>query len=163
MASKFQDIFGQEYFSFLVHKISAAGAYIGLWDYDINSSLSVSGRNEIFIITLDQLFQNPWNFLLGHLRGQAYWPVDSQIFTYGGSFGVMAAIIFVAFNIYILFRAYSNRRLDGMFSFFALMMYFSIFFVNRILDYYPMASLYFLCIVVASKEYGSPTSQTKVA
>lgn len=139
--------------SFLQHKLSAVGSFVGAVDYDTTSALSVSLRQEIHDQTFGILYDEPWRFIVGHFSGLVYWPVDSQVLTYLGSFGGFALILFVLLHLHWLVRGYNCRKNDGYFSWYILLVFFAIFFTNRILDYFPIASLYFLIIGMATSNY----------
>lgn len=137
---------------FIEHKLKAVGALIGLVDYDVDSSASVSLRVEIHEQTAAAIAQDPLRLIYGHLEGKQYWPMDSQILTYLGSFGIIMLFIFVV--LYLIWLRYSirNRNVDGAFNLFALLLFGLIFFTNRILDYFPMAIIYFILISMATQK-----------
>jgi hypothetical protein len=135
--------------SFLEHKLRAAGALLGFGSYDVESSGSVSSRLEIHQVTYSALRDEPWGLLVGHLQGKVYWPMDSQVLTYLGSFGVAILLGFLSIHLFWTCRAWLNARNDGGFSFVALLLFSLIFLTNRILDYFPVASIYFLCVMSA--------------
>lgn len=137
---------------FIEHKLKAVGALIGLVDYDVDSSASVSLRVEIHQQTATAIAQDPLRLIYGHLEGKQYWPMDSQILTYLGSFGVIMLFVFLA--LYFVWLRYSirNRSVDGIFCLSALLLFGLIFFTNRILDYFPMAIIYFIIISMAMRK-----------
>jgi hypothetical protein len=135
--------------SFLENKLRAAGALLGLVSYDVGSSHSVSDRLEIHTRTYAAVRDEPWQFLYGHLDGQVYWPMDSQVLTYFGSFGFVMLLAFLLVHALWVRHAWLNAQNDGGFSLVALLLFSLIFLTNRILDYFPVASLYFLCVMSA--------------
>jgi len=137
--------------SFLEHKLRAAGALLGFGSYDVESSGSVSARLEIHQLTYDALRDAPWRLLVGHFQGQVYWPMDSQVLTYLGSFGIAMPLAFLSIHLLWTYRAWLNAHNDGGFSFVALLLFSLIFLTNRILDYFPVASIYFLCVMSARR------------
>jgi hypothetical protein len=137
--------------SFIEHKLSAAGALVGLVDYDVDSSASVSGRLEIHERTFGAVAETPVRLLFGHLRSQPYWPVDSQLLAYLGSFGVLILATFVALHVLWTLRARRVAAGDGGFCLVAMCLFGLIFATNRILDYFPVATLYFTCIALTNQ------------
>lgn len=137
--------------SFIQHKLSAAAALIGLMDYDVESSASVSLRTQIHQETFEALKNEPIRLLYGHLEGKQYWPMDSQLLTYLGSFGGIMAMTFIFLHIAWMIRAFNNKILDGGFAFISMVLFGLIFLTNRILDYFPVAAIYFLLISMAPK------------
>lgn len=137
--------------SFIEHKLNAASAFIGLSDYDVESSASVSLRAQIHYETIKAIADDPARFIYGHLKGKPYWPMDSQILTYLGSFGVIILAVFLTLHISWIRRSFLNRNLDHGFSFIALVLFALIFLTNRILDYFPVATIYFILISMSIK------------
>jgi len=131
---------------FVEHKLSAVGALVGLVEYDIESSGSVYIRLQMHDETLGELAREPWRLLSGHLGRLAYWPMDSQFLTYLGSFGAPMLGIFMALHIAWLVMAWKRRRVDGGFTLVALTLFALIFATNRILDYFPLATFYFILV-----------------
>lgn len=145
--------------SFLANKFHAAGALLGFVSYDVDSSDSVSERLEIHRRTFDAVRDEPWQLLYGHLHRQAYWPMDSQVLTYFGSFGIAMLLAFLLIHTLWTRRAWLNAQNDGGFSFVALLLFSLIFLTNRILDYFPVASIYFLCVMSARQRFSLPVSE----
>jgi hypothetical protein len=141
---------------FLEHKLSALGALIGLVDYDVASALTVSMRLEMHQDTAVALANDPLRLLWGRLDGLLYWPMDSQVLTYLGSFGLLMLAVFVVIHVAWMARAWRVRHRDGGFAFLILTLFGGIFATNRILDYFPIATIYFL--VVASCLNRTPPS-----
>jgi hypothetical protein len=135
--------------SFLEHKLRAAGALLGFGSYDVESSGSVSARLEIHQLTYGAVRDEPWRLLVGHLQGQVYWPMDSQVLTYLGSFGIAMLLAFLSIHLLWTRRAWLSAKDDGGFSFVALLLFSLVFLTNRILDYFPVATVYFLCAMSA--------------
>jgi hypothetical protein len=131
---------------FIEHKLSALGALVGLVDYDVESSASVSLRLDMHRDTLAAIQSEPLRLLWGHLQGQAYWPMDSQVLTYLGSFGAPMLVAFLLLHAGWLFAAWRLRARDGGFAFGSLLLVGLIFLTNRILDYFPVATLYFIVV-----------------
>ena len=143
--------FGQ--IAFIEHKLNAVGALIGLMDYDVDSSASVSLRVAIHEQTFTAIAQDPFRLIYGHLEGKQYWPMDSQFLTYLGSFGVIILAGYIFLHITWLRDAIRsrNRNINGVFNFFALLIFGLIFFTNRILDYFPVAIIYFMLISMVTQ------------
>jgi hypothetical protein len=139
---------------FIENKLRAAGALLGFVSYDVDSSGSVAGRLEIHQRTYDAMRDQPWRVLVGHLQGQTYWPMDSQILTYLGSFGVAMLLAFLLIHTLWTRRALLGAKGDGGFGLVALLLFSFVFLTNRILDYFPVASLYFLCVMSARSREG---------
>jgi hypothetical protein len=134
---------------FIEHKLNAVGALIGLVEYDIDSSATVSLRLEMHQETLAAISKEPLRLIFGHLGGKPYWPMDSQLLTYIGSFGALMLAAFVALHFYWLTQAVRSRRVDGATAAWSLLLFGLIFATNRILDYFPVAMLYFLIVSMA--------------
>jgi len=137
-------------FRFVEHKLNALGALLGLVEYDIDSSASVSVRLQNHKDTINGLVDQPMALLIGHIDDTSYWPIDSQLLTYIGSFGAIMLAIFLALHVGWLGKAFQLRRNDGSFTFIALVLFSLVFATNRILDYFPVATLYFACIAMIS-------------
>jgi hypothetical protein len=145
---------------FLEHKLSAAGALIGLVEYDVESSATVYQRIEMHERTFDALRHDPLGVLIGHLEGLPYWPMDSQVLTYLGSFGAPMLLVFLGLHLWWMTRAWAIRRVDGGFAFVVLGLFGLIFTTNRILDYFPMATVYFLVVAsVLRRGFTKPAAQ----
>lgn len=136
---------------FIEHKLKAVGALIGLVDYDVDSSASVSLRVAIHEQTFTAIAQDPLRLIYGHLEGKQYWPMDSQFLTYLGSFGVIILAGFLILHFIWLRYSICNRNINGIFNFCALLIFGLIFFTNRILDYFPIAIIYFMLISMATQ------------
>jgi hypothetical protein len=133
---------------FVQNKLQAAGAVLGFVASD-SSSASVFGRLEIHQHTYSALRDQPWRLFIGHFEAKVYWPMDSQVLTYLGSFGLIVLLGFLVSHAYWIYRAWQVRDFDGSFSYIAMLMFGLIFLTNRILDYFPIAILYFVCVVSA--------------
>jgi hypothetical protein len=133
--------------TFIENKLHAAGALLGFVSYDVDSSLSVAGRIAIHQWTYEAVRDQPWQLLSGHFAGDVYWPMDSQILTYLGSFGIAMLLTFLLIHTLWTRRAFLNAKNDGGFSFVALLLFSFVFLTNRILDYFPVATVYFLCVM----------------
>jgi hypothetical protein len=145
---------------FVEHKLSAAAALFGVIDYDVDSSASIAGRLEMHEVTYAAFVDEPSRLLLGHLRSKPYWPIDSQMLTYLGSFGALMLTAFVVLHVHWTLRGWHQRRHDSGFAFVALCLFALIFLTNRILDYFPVATLYFVCIAMT---LGSRRAQAVLA
>ena len=136
--------------SFVANKALAAAALFGFDRSDTDAeSGSVSARVEIHERTYNAMRQQPLQSLLGHFQGLVYWPMDSQVLTYLGSFGLPIVLAFLGINLLWTYRAWLNAPADGGFGVVALLLFSFIFLTNRILDYFPMASLYFVCVMAS--------------
>ena len=132
---------------FIENKILAAGTLLGFVSYDVNSSGSVAGRLEIHQRTYNAVRDEPLRLIVGHLQGKVYWPMDSQVLTYLGSFGIAMLVAFLLIHALWVRRAWLNADNDGGFSLVALILFTVVFLTNRILDYFPVATMYFLCVM----------------
>lgn len=131
---------------FIEHKLKAVSALLGLVEYDVESSTSVSLRLEMHEETLAAIASAPQGLLWGHLEGLPYWPMDSQLLTYLGSFGAPMLALFLALHLGWTALAWRQRRRDGGFALLGLIIFGFIFTTNRVLDYFPVATLYFLLV-----------------
>jgi hypothetical protein len=129
---------------FIWHKLNSVGAMFGLVQYNTEDSASVGQRVEMHQRTFASINAEPDRLLWGHLDGLPYWPMDSQLLTYLGSFGGLMLLIFLTMHFGWMRLAWHHRRTDGGFAIIALLLFALIFCTNRILDYYPVATLYFL-------------------
>jgi hypothetical protein len=147
--------------SFIAHKIKAAGALVGLVEYDVESSASVSQRVEMHQQTLSAIIAAPQGLLWGHLEGLPYWPMDSQLLTYLGSFGAATLLVFLMIHGFWTWRAWKMRNQDGGFAVVSLLLFGLIFTTNRVLDYFPIATLYFLVVATVLRTAEEPSDQSK--
>lgn len=131
---------------FLMHKLKAVGALLRIVEYDIESSGSVSQRVEIHVRTFSEIASAPINLIWGHLTDLSYWPMDSQLLTYLGSFGLLFLVVFLLLHIYWGVCAWRIRYIDNGFSMLAILIFGFVFLTNRILDYFPVAIIYFLIV-----------------
>lgn len=134
---------------FIERKLYTAGEMLGLVAHNTDSSISVSQRVEMHERTFASIEASPARLLLGHFQGQPYWPMDSQLLTYLGSFGAPMLALFLALHFVWLLRAWRVRAKDGGFAVVALALFGFVFTTNRILDYFPVASVYFLLVAMA--------------
>jgi len=134
---------------FVEHKLNAAGALLGLVEYEVDSSASVSQRVEMHERTFAEFAAAPLRLLWGHLERLPYWPMDSQLLTYLGSFGAPFVAVFLLLHLYWTAWAWRARHVDKGFALLSLCLFGLIFTTNRILDYYPMAIMYFLVVTSA--------------
>jgi hypothetical protein len=141
----------QEDENFLIHKFSALAAVVGLVQYDTGSSLTVTGRSAGHERTLTAIRDQPLRLISGHLGEKVYWPQDSQVLTYLGSFGAPLLLVFVLLHALWMAYAARLRRGDGGFTLLALALFGLMLFTNRILDYFPVATLYFFCVAMATQ------------
>jgi hypothetical protein len=137
-----------------VKKMLAAAAIVGFArsDDDVSESGSVSARLEIHERTYNAAREQPLQLLIGHFRGLVYWPLDSQILTYLGSFGLPILLAFLSINLLWIYHAWRNAPFDGGFGIVAMLLFTFIFITNRILDYFPMASVYFVCVMASRQK-----------
>ncbi len=133
---------------FIEHKLMAVGALLSFVEYDVESSASVSQRIEMHERTFRGLAVDPLGLIIGHLKGLPYWPMDSQLLTYLGSFGAPFLILFLSLHTYWMVCAWRKRRNDNGFTLFCLFIFGLIFMTNRVLDYFPVAIIYFIIISI---------------
>ena len=139
--------------SFLEHKLKAVGAALLLVEYDVESSASVSQRVEMHKQTFVEIAAAPFDLVWGHLGGLPYWPMDSQLLTYLGSFGIPFVGIFLLLHIHWTVCAWRVRHIDKGFGLLSLSIFGLIFVANRIFDYYPTAIIYFLIVASVLKRH----------
>jgi hypothetical protein len=151
-------VFGQDDgdVGFVEHKLSAVGALFGLLEYDVESSASVSLRVDMHRETLAAIQSEPLGLIWGHLQGQAYWPMDSQVLTYLGSFGAPMLVAFLLLHASWMVAGWRMRASDGGFTLASLLLLGLIFLTNRVLDYFPVATLYFIVIAAALRTSDRP-------
>lgn len=133
---------------FIEHKLMAVGALFSLLEYDVHSSASVSQRIEMHEQTFNGFAIDPLSLIVGHLKGLPYWPMDSQLLTYLGSFGVPFLILFLSLHAYWMLCGWRRRESDDGFTLLSLCIFGLIFVTNRILDYFPVAIIYFIIISI---------------
>jgi hypothetical protein len=107
---------------------------------------------EMHARTFDAIQVNPLSLIFGHLQGLPYWPMDSQFLTYLGSFGAPFLILFLSLHLYWTIRAWRKRNNDNGFAVVSFFVFGFIFAINRILDYFPVAIIYFILVSNALKE-----------
>lgn len=144
---------------FVEHKLSAAGAIVGLIEYDVESSATVSLRIEMHQQTFQAIANQPTRLLIGHLDGQPYWPMDSQLLTYLGSFGLPALLLMMVLHVWWTVCAWRTRRDDGGFAVVSLALFSIVFATNRILDYFPIATVYFMIVAMVTQTRHSSKGQ----
>jgi hypothetical protein len=137
---------------FLEHKLTAAAAFAGLAEYDVGSSASVSQRVEMHQRTIAEIFDEPSRLLWGHLGGLPYWPMDSELLTYLGSFGLPFVTALMMTQVYFTWCAWRTRKVDGGFHALALLLFGFIFLTNRVLDYYPIVMIYFVIVTGSMRQ-----------
>ena len=84
--------------------------------------------------------------------------MDSQLLSYLGSFGALMLALFVALHLLWHYRAWLVRHSDGGFAFVAMALFALNFATNRILEYFPLASLYFLLVAMCLRAPRSAVS-----
>jgi hypothetical protein len=146
---------------FIEHKLMAVGALLSLVEYNVDSSASVSQRIEMHERTFGELAVDPVGLIVGHLQGLPYWPMDSQLLTYLGSFGAPFLILFLSLHVYWTVCAWRKRHVDNRFTLLSLFIFGLIFLTNRILDYFPVAIIYFIIVSVILKS--RPCKSSKIA
>lgn len=151
---------GQHEIGFLEHKLTAAAALLGLVEYDMNSSASVSQRLEMHQRTAASISDTPSGLLWGHLEGLPYWPMDSELLTYLGSFGLPFVAGLMMLHGYFTCCAWKSRKADGGFHVVALILFGFIFLTNRILDYYPIAMVYWLVVSGSMRQHSVFSRET---
>ncbi|WP_017233564.1 hypothetical protein [Pandoraea sp. B-6] len=135
--------------SFLVHKILAVLNFVGLVDYEVTAGIT-GGRIADHINLVLGYIDNPRTMLWGHIDSTAYLPADSQYVSYLASFGIPLSVLFVFVNLRIYLRAGSARVLQTpqlQFLRNALVIFMINFFVNRILDYFPMMFIFLMIVI----------------
>lgn len=135
----------------LENKLMAVGALLSLVEYDVGSSASVTQRIEMHERTFSGLSANPLSLITGHLEGLPYWPMDSQLLTYLGSFGAPFLIFFLFLNVYWIVCAWRRRLEDNGFTLLSIVIFFLIFLTNRIMEYFPVEIIYFIIVSIILK------------
>jgi hypothetical protein len=144
---------------YVEHKLMAVGALLSLVEYDVDSSASVSQRIAMHKSTFGELAVDPVALVAGHLKGLPYWAMDSQLLTYLGSFGAPFLMLFLTLHVYWMVCAWRRRQEDNGFTFLCLCIFGLIFTTNRILDYFPIAIIYFMIIAMTLKRGAQIRSQ----
>jgi hypothetical protein len=129
--------------------------FLGLVEYEVNAA-SVSVRLGVHERAI-YLFNEQWlSMFLGHPYFISYDKNDSQFLTYALSFGIPLVILFLLFNLRLLYVSFRMRE-KFYFIFFA--SFLLIFATNRILDYFPISLVYFLMVAALfnSNKYGRNT------
>lgn len=135
--------------SFVLHKLMGVGDFLGLIDYGVTAS-SVDVRVGIHQRAI-HLFENDWlSMILGHPDKIVYDPNDSQYLTYALSFGIPLTLCFIFLNLYFL---YLSVIINKKFYIMLFLSFLLIFTTNRILDYFPIAIIYFSAISALTNEY----------
>lgn len=131
-------------FSPISHLIGKLGAItkIILQQEDI-TSLSVSGRIEYTLGAIKLLKENPWSIIFGHPNMLPMYTGDGQWVSFIVTYGLPLTIFFIYQNVKnVIFGLKSND--ENLLIASHIIIYFSFFFItNRIIDYWPMAFLYF--------------------
>lgn len=139
----------QPIFQFLLHKLMGFADFLGFVDYETDAA-SVSVRLGVHERAA-YIFNDQWvSMLLGHPYFISYDKNDSQILTYALSFGIPLMIIFMLLNLRFLYLAFHMRE---KFYFVFFTSFFLIFATNRILDYFPIALIYFLMVVAMTNSF----------
>ena len=90
-------------------------------------------------------------FFWGHQDFTIYEPFDSQHLCFAVNFGLIAALAFAALNFFFLYKALAVRPSYRAFLFASLLVFNIGFFINRLLDYFPMGFFYVLILVAILK------------
>jgi hypothetical protein len=135
-----------EVLSFVFHKFYGLLNFLGIIEYD-TAAKSISLRSEIHGRALRVIAQDPTVLLIGQ-TGVVYDANDSQILSFILSFGGLITSAFVVLNMIFCLSALKNKN-D--FVFIALILFNFSFFTNRLLDYFPMAILYFALVSYLSQ------------
>lgn len=134
---------------FILHKLMGVGDFLGLIDYGVTAS-SVDVRVGIHQRAID-LFQANWfSMIAGHPDAIVYDPNDSQYLTYALSFGIPVTLCFIFLNLYFLYLSVIIKKKFYILLFLSFLL---IFTTNRILDYFPIAIIYFSAISGLIHEY----------
>lgn len=109
-------------------------------------SASISERINQHLFFIESALRD-WSLaLLGGLDRHAYWKADSQYLTYFASYGILFGLFFAGFNLYALKKALQLKSVDNGFSFSLLFFLNLAFLASRVLDYFPMATIYFILL-----------------
>jgi hypothetical protein len=110
------------------------------------NSLSISERINQHLFFIETALSD-WSLaLFGGLERYTYWVADSQYLTYFASYGMLFGLFFAGFNLYALKRALELKAIDNGFSFSSLFFLNLAFLTSRVLDYFPIASVYFIIL-----------------
>lgn len=127
---------------FIEHKIMGVGNFLGLVDYKVNAG-SVSVRIHIHEQAAFY-FNKYWlSMIFGHPNKISYFINDSQFLTYSLSFGFPVLILFLILNFWFIYLALLSKEKFYLLFFISFLL---IFLTNRILDYFPVALIYFTVI-----------------
>lgn len=136
--------------SFLVHKILAVLNFVGLVDYEVTAGIT-GGRIADHLNLLQGFVDEPSSMLWGHMGSSVYRAADSQYVSYLASFGIPLTLLFVLINLKVYASALQNRKAEGLFLRGCLLIFLFNFFVNRILDYFPMTFVYMMVMIGLSR------------
>lgn len=129
--------------TFVIHKFRAVLGFIGLGSY--SKEAGITATRLIQHATLIQGFiAEPWTAIFGHINSLPYYGADGQYLSYLGSFGIPLTAAFVYLNISIYREA--QKSAESRYYGHILLLFMAIFCFNRILDYFPIALLYFAAV-----------------
>ncbi|NUA25397.1 hypothetical protein [Cupriavidus basilensis] len=146
--------------SFLIHKILAVLNFVGLVDYDVTAGIT-GGRIADHLNLLAGYVEEPASMLWGHMGSTVYRAADSQYVSYLASFGIPLTLLFVLVNLKIYASSKSQRTPEAVFLRGCLLIFLFNFFVNRILDYFPMTFIYLIVVIGLSRGAASVSTSTK--
>lgn len=132
--------------SFLVHKILAVLNFVGLVDYEVTAGIT-GGRIADHLNLLAGYVEDPSAMLWGHMGSTVYRAADSQYVSFLASFGIPLTLLFVLINLKVYFSAKELRSSAAIFLRGCLLIFMLNFFVNRILDYFPMTFVYMMVVI----------------
>ncbi|WP_024973397.1 hypothetical protein [Ralstonia pickettii] len=132
--------------SFLVHKILAVLNFVGLVDYEVTAGIT-GGRIADHLNLLAGYVETPSAMLWGHLNSTVYRAADSQYVSFLASFGVPITLMFVLINLKVYVSAWRKMSPEHVFLRNCLLIFILNFFVNRILDCFPMTFIYMMVVI----------------
>ena len=135
---------------FTDHVVYKLRSLFGVFDFNQNSSLSVSLRILIHSLFLEQLSLDFFDLFYAGFDNFYYKGVDSQYLTYFFSFGVIFGLLFLVAMIASLVSSLKSICIFGFFPTIGIFIFIFTFFFNRLLDYYPVALFLFLIISISS-------------
>lgn len=113
-------------------------------------SKSITLRFEIHNTFLQKVSEEFLSVMIFGYNDFYYYNTDSQFLTFFGSFGVLPSLLFfgIAFcQLFLVSQKYNVSR----FFWISIFLFFVMFFTNRVIDYYPMALVFFLLVLFDPK------------
>jgi len=117
----------------------------------VDVSASISTRSDAYNLFIERITESSIELTLFGYSDFIYYVADSQFLVYVGSFGVIAALLFFIVVAIYIGLSLTARNPVANFSAAGLSILFITFFVNRILDYYPLTLFFVLFIILSQR------------